>query len=471
MEQSAMPARNREGRIGEVQAAWVPIGPGGSMPRRRRRRFQLRLNARAARLLALGFVIALIAVSVGCVVYERTPQPQPDHLPPAQRLVEPIDALTCIEGWIPSWADEAALVQQAAQAGFTGLLFFHGSVKADGKVSLEDPKGLQAGVDLANARELTTWLTVTNHGSDLGGALASGRTDAHVESLLAAWRKSGCGHLDLDYESLTLSQLKALESCIEGIVEGLGNARLSLTLQPADGTLRPDQLPVYRRLLANRNVACLRLMAYDYHWKGSLPGALCPLPAFERLIEAYPEYRSKLVMCLPLYGYDWARPQDATIPTASTITLRDLPNLSGPVRAVWMRQDAELALEYGGTNRHWVAAPSLRAVRQRVQVMLQQGVPGVCFWHLGCASLAAVAKAARDPETSQPEAFETTESESWRQWQQAFKQRVCDTVTARPGDTLESIGRAAGVERAAMFRFNEDLTNDGLAGKTVYVPR
>lgn len=442
------------------------------MPRRRRRRFQLRLNARAARLVAVGFVVALIAVSVGCVVYDHAAPAAPDHLPPPTRFVEPIDALTSIEGWVPSWADEAALVREAAQAGFTGVLFFHGSVKADGKVALEDPKGLQAGVDLANARELTTWLTVTNHGADLGGALGGGKTDAHVESLLAAWRKSGCGHLDLDYESLTLAQLKSLESCIEAIVDGLGGqARLSLTLQPADGVLRPDQLPVYQRLLANRGVACLRLMAYDYHWKGSLPGALCPLPAFARLIDAYPEYRSKLVMCLPLYGYDWPRPEDTTIPTATTVTLRDLPNLPGDVRAVWMRQDAELAIEYGGADRHWVAAPSLRAVRQRVRLMLQQGVPGICFWHLGCASLAGVAQAARDPETPRPEPFAVTEVEAWRQWQQAFKQRVCITVTAKPGDTLESIGRAAGVERAAMYRFNEELTNDGLSGKTVYVPR
>lgn len=436
------------------------------MPRRRRRRFQLRLSARASRIAAVAFLAALIAISVGCVLY-RGDHSAPAHLPPASRAVQPIDRLALIEGWVPSWSDEAAIVRDAAASGFHGVLMFHGSVKPDGKVTLEDPKGLKAGVEAAHAAGLATWLTATNHGADMSATLGAG-IDAHVASLLAAWRESGCGHLDLDYESLNLADIRNLEAAIAAIRAGLPEgAALSLTLQPADSALRPDQLPVYLRLLANPQVACLRLMAYDYHWKGSLPGALYPMPAFRRLIDAYPEYRSKLVLCLPLYGYDWPRPEDTTIPQGSTVVLRDLGKHSG-LRAVWMREEAELALFGQGRA---IAAPSLRAVRERVNVMLQQGVPGISFWHLGCAPLGPVGKACVEPDRDQPEALAWTEQESWRDWQTVFKQRVCKAHTAKAGETLESIGRAHGIERAAMYRFNEDLTNDGLAGKTVYLPK
>jgi len=437
------------------------------MPRRRRRRFQLRLNARASRFAAVGFVVALVAVSVGCVIYDGGRDFPPDHLPAGTRTVQSIDELALIEGWVPSWADETSLVREAADAGFTGVLMFHGSIKPNGKVTLEDPKGLQAGVTAAHARNLATWLTVTNHGADMSATLGA-NIDTHVESLLAAWKQSGCGHLDLDYESLALADIRNLEAAIESIAYGLeAHSRLSLTLQPADSALRPDQLPVYLRLLANPHVACVRLMAYDYHWKGSLPGALYPMPAFKRLIEAYPEYRSKLVMCLPLYGYDWPRPEDSTVPQASTLILRDVGKLEG-TRAVWMREQCELAIFPNGRA---IAAPSLRAVRERVKVMLHQGVPGVSFWHLGCAQLQPVGRACIAPDTDQPEAITFTEAESWRDWQTEFKRRVCKTQVAKPGETLESIGRQNGIERAAMYRFNEDLTNDGLAGKTVFVPR
>ncbi|MBE7491176.1 MAG: hypothetical protein HS108_05395 [Planctomycetes bacterium] len=437
------------------------------MPRRRRRRFQLRLNARTSRLAAVAFLLALVGISLGCVVYEGRKTTPPAHLPPPTRDVQPLDALGLIEGWVPSWTDERAIVTQAADAGFHGVLLFHGTIKPDGRVVLEDPKGLASAVETAHARNLATWLTVTNHGADLSATLGR-NLEAHLDSLVEAWRASGCGHLDLDYESLSLADVRNLESALDRLDARLeARCRLSLTLQPADSALRPDQLPVYHRMLAHPRVACVRLMAYDYHWKGSLPGALYPMPAFERLIEAYPEYRSKLVLCLPLYGYDWPRPEDCTIPQGTTVVLRDLDRHAN-LRAVWMRRDAELALFGDGRA---VAAPSLRAVRERVRVMLRRGVPGVCFWHLGCAQLAPVAAACTDPARDQPEALSWTEAEGWHQWQTEFKQRVCRRHVARPGETLESIGRQYGVERAAMYRFNADLTNDGLAGKTVFVPQ
>lgn len=391
-----------------------------------------------------------------------------------RRVAEPIERLSSIEGWIPSWADEAALVRASAAAGLNGVLLFNGSVKEDGRVVLDDAKGLQAGVAAADKAGIASWLTVTNHGADMSGALGEGRTGAHVDSLLAAWRESGCGHLDLDYETLTLSQIRALEGMVTRITDVLpAGARLSLTLQPADKTLRPDQWPVYRRLLANRGVTCLRLMAYDYHWRNSLPGALCPVSVFARLIDAYPEYRSKLVMCLPLYGYDWPRPLDGTLPAAQSITLRDLPLLQGrkDLRASWMEEDAELAIEYTTDMPHAVAAPSLRAVRERVKMMLDAGVPNLCFWHLGCSELGPVAQAAREPNRDQRETFKPDNAPSWRDWQIEFRRSACRTVIAQPGDTLESIGKAAGVDRTVMLRFNEELGNEGIAGKTVFVPK
>lgn len=437
------------------------------MPRRRRRRIQLRLNARGTRIAGIGFLLALIAISVGCVFYPQGPRANQDAFPAPLRTSTAIDRLAVMEGWVPSWSDERALVNEAADAGFHGVLLFHGSIKADGKVVLEDPKGLAVGVETARARGLASWLTVTNHGADLSATLGR-NIDAHVASLLAAWRQSGCDHLDLDYESLGLADIRNLEAAITPIAQGLpGGTKLSLTLQPADSALRPDQLPVYRRLLANPAVDCLRLMAYDYHWKGSLPGALYPMAAFERLIAAYPEYRSKLVLCLPLYGYEWPRPEDCTIPQGKSIVLRDQAGIRHRTLH-WMIEDAELAAFGDGTA---TAVPSLRAVAERVSVMLAQGVPSVSFWHLGCGRLAKVADACRNPQKRPDEEVPYTIHPGWGAWQTTFKRRVCATYTAKAGDTLESIGKQHGVERAAMYRFNEELTNDGLAGRTVFVPR
>ncbi|MCC6463980.1 MAG: hypothetical protein IT463_01420 [Planctomycetes bacterium] len=435
------------------------------MPRRRkRRRFTLRLTGRTARLAAVVFLVLLAAVVIGCV-WRSDDSPA---LPEPPTAVEPLPALERIEGWVPSWCDEAALVQEAADAGCTGVLFFHASVAEDGSVSLEDEPGLRRGVQAARARGLHCWLTATNHGGSLARPLSEAGINAHVHSLLAAFQRSGCSHLDLDYESLSGAQLAALANSVPAIAGSLpGDARLSLTLQPCDEALRPEQLPAYRALLASPHIYTIRLMAYDYHWKGSLPGALYPLAAFKRLIAAYPQHRGKLTLCLPLYGYDWPRPDAAGIPAADTITLREVPALarqSGFV-AAWMESEAELAVQTG-PPRHWIAAPSLPALKHRAIAALDGGVPAVAFWHLGCGNLrGAVSACSRTGEAPLP--FAAPSVAGWAAWTNPWREQACRRVVPAQGESLEAVGRRENVERFTLYRYNEDWT----PGSPVYIPR
>lgn len=436
---------------------------------RRFRRLEVRLQGRAARVAAIAFGVLLLAAGiVGCVVYHSETTPE---LPLPRPQAQPLAALERIEGWVPYWTDEAAVAQEAARAGFTDLLFFHGTVDEHGGVKLENPARLEKGRTTAVLNAVRTWLTVTNHGKSLEGALADDRLQSHADNVIAAFQQSRCQHLDLDYESLTGAQARNLPALARLLAQRLDyGTRLSFTLQPVDNVHRPGQAAMIRELLAMDAVYTVRFMMYDYHWSGSLPGALCDMASYQRLLDFWAGHTGKLTMCLPLYGYDWPRPEDTTLPRAKSVTLRDVPRLARQpgFQAAWMDREGELAARYGSAPAQYVALPSFRAVTLRVEAALDAGVPAASFWHLGCGRLSDVKRAA-ERGAGVPEPVQATKLESWDDWMEPFKRRVC-TVVRGDGRTLEDYAQAYGVSRAEVYRFNTHIARD-TAGREIFIPR
>jgi len=401
--------------------------------------------------LCVALLVAL--ASVGCVRMPWHPGPLPE--------------LRRIEGWIPYWVNGEAVAREAVQAGFTDLLLFHGTVNEHGGVSLEKPDALHGARAVAHASRVRTWLTVTNHGKSLQGALAPDRLAAHADHLMRAFRDSRCDHLDLDYESMTPQQAAQLPELARLLDARLAPAvRLAFTLQPVDVNIRPEQITMIRQLLAMPRVATIRFMMYDYAWRTSLPGALCPVAAYTRLVQTWSRDADKLTLCLPLYGYDWPRPEDTSLPRAETVVMRALPSM--PAEFFWMREEGELAARSVRNGvPHMAAVPSLRAIHLRVRLALDAGVPAVAFWHLGAAELAPVVRASRR-QTPPPETVRYTEIDGWNTWLVPFKQRVCRVIIG-DGTPLETLARKHNLPLATVNRFNQDLRGD-TRGQTLYLP-
>jgi hypothetical protein len=388
--------------------------------------------------------------------------------PGATTRSEPLPKLGRLEGWVPYWTREETVVQAAVAAGFTDILLFHATVEEKtGRVKLEKPDGLERGRQAAEQGGARTWLTATNHGKSLEGALGAGRVAAHVESLLAAFTSSRCRHLDIDYESLTPAQAQQLPELARQLDRRLApDVRLGFTLQPVDSVYRPEQREMVRTLLAMPRVHTVRFMMYDYAWRTSLPGALCPLPAYRRLIEEWAAFAPKITVCLPLYGYDWPRPEDTTLPPAETVVLHNVRAL--PARFFWLHEEEEMAAFYArdGVPR-MVAVPSYRAVNVRVRLALDLGIPAAAFWHLGAgAPERVVAAAQRRAKIREDVAY--NEAASWEEWLEPYKRRVCRTVTG-DGRSPAELARAHGVALSDFLRFNPRLTGD-TTGQTLYLP-
>jgi HAD superfamily hydrolase (TIGR01509 family) len=148
----------------------------------------------------------------------------------------------------------------------------------------------------------------------------------------------------------------------------------------------------------------IRVMAYDYSTASSDPGPIAPLEWVQRIVAgttAVVDDPSKLVLGVPLYGYNW--------PTA---TSGDCPDGAPGVTTVTDRTVAELASDRGATpaydvetgewsftyelqiddgttsctQRRQVNYVDVDGVEQRIQLALQAGFAGASLFALGYES-------------------------------------------------------------------------------------
>ncbi len=387
-----------------------------------------------------------------------------------------ISKLVHIEGWIPSWINGESIVHKSKDQGFTDLLFFNGTVKPSGNVKIESPNRLHRAVALADALDMSTWFTVTNHGHSFGDTLTPEEIRAHADQIVEAWKTSGCQHLDLDYENISHDELKTLASILPQLASKIEairpNAKLSLTLQPADNEIRNWMLSTYKTILASDAVSKVRFMCYDYHWRTSLPGALYPKWAYERLLKTYTEHQQKIGICLPLYGYDWPRPDNTSLPRGKVILYSELETvMENPGSAwAWTKSDGELMGKYqkpDGTL-HYVAAPNPTMIAQRVGMALQAGIPSVAFWHLGCAQLSEVVHPCKHWQSYKIEEDKTVPS--WESMLTPFKERVCQKIIAQEDDTFRSIAERYECSRSKLMRFNDTISKKEVGKSRIYVP-
>ena len=419
-------------------------------------------------LLSIGSFVALLALGAlawGVFNVDDNREVAADPFPHA------VENVTRIEGWVPHWSNQQSLTKRALKAGFTDLMFFNGAVEEGGKITLKRRKRLAEA--LKESGKARTWLTIISAGVDFSADL-----EAHGREVLKAWRASGCQNLDLDYESMSLERAKALSSLLTPLAKAMRKTRaealLSVTLQPCDEALRPDQIPVYQAMLKNPDLARMRFMCYDSHWKSSLPGAWYPEAAYQRLLRQWGDWRDKLSIGLPLYGYDWARPEDVSMPRASVVTLSDALTRAAKESwgLAWAKAEGEAVWRYkdAGNTKHYVNTPTWRGLEYRVQGALKHGVSGIAFWHLGCADLEQVHSVADQQDSKPAPQLESKTIDSWEALLAPWKKRVCKTVIAREGDTFHTLAKAHGVKRFTLIRFNEDLYGKPLAGKTIYFP-
>ena len=298
--------------------------------------------------------LALLAVVVALVL--RRDDDPTDVAPPPARPPIPV----AVHAWTPYWALEDALPEMEARAPTMAQLSPFWWVATDVESIEVQPNtpADEAEQFLETARELGVPLVASILDGTEPGAMAEILADPdqrsrHVDTIAGFADDGDFDGIDIDYEQFAFADGRDTWSSTRpnwvAFVEELA-ARLhddgrilTVSVPPVydAGQTADSGFWVYDYAAITPHVDAIRVMAYDYSVAAGDPGPIAPLAWVEQVIagtSAASGDPSKLVLGVPLYGYNW--------PVA---TNGECPSTAEGVTSVTNRTVADLAARRGAT--------------------------------------------------------------------------------------------------------------------------
>jgi hypothetical protein len=128
-------------------------------------------------------------------------------------------------------------------------------------------------------------------------------------------------------------------------------------------------------------------MAYDYHWRGSDPGAIAPLP----WVKGVSEYalskipRDKILLGVPFYGYDWPQDPGGSWGEARALLYEEVAELATlyKVNILWDEEDKAPHFNYSaGGEFHEVWFNNGRSLEPKLGLVQEYPLGGIAIWRL-----------------------------------------------------------------------------------------
>lgn len=211
------------------------------------------------------------------------------------------------------------------------------------------------------------------------------RMHGHVSELVNLALEEGFDGLGIDYEELRARDRDVFSAFIATLAQALHAEGRILSV---DVFAKASDEGYDERNLAQDYAAIgraadqVRLMAYDFHWSTSKPGPVASYP-WVRDVLAYARQQvpqGRLLLGLPLYGYDWSTGCGRELSWTETQELARRPD------SVRMWDDARSAnrLTYvDGGVLHEVWYEDGRSIAAKVDLARRYAVSGVFLWMYG----------------------------------------------------------------------------------------
>jgi len=128
------------------------------------------------------------------------------------------------------------------------------------------------------------------------------------------------------------------------------------------------------------------VMAYDFHYAGGSPGPVAPYTWVQRVVSYLTTRvpREKLILGIPLYGYDWNVTAGPPARSVRYDQVRELLRRPGATSG-YDETEKEAWIRYTDDQgqQHEVWHADARSVAARVDLALDRGLAGVALWRLG----------------------------------------------------------------------------------------
>jgi spore germination protein YaaH len=225
----------------------------------------------------------------------------------------------------------------------------------------------------------------TFDGNAAATMLASATTrEAHATALAQLAIANGFDGIDVDYERVPTASRSAFTAFISSLGAKLhaANKKLSVTVYAKASDKENWSGPGSQDWTAIGGSAdSVKIMAYDYHWSTSAPGAITPLDWLDQ-VATYAEQTiagSKIMMGLPWYGYDW--PASGAAASASYASAHQTMLANNAT----VQRDAASGESYFSYSGHTVYFQDAAGYGKKIDLLKQKhsGIGGFAHWAAG----------------------------------------------------------------------------------------
>lgn len=212
----------------------------------------------------------------------------------------------------------------------------------------------------------------------------------HVQNIVDEVLARNYDGIDIDYEGLPASLRPSFSAFIIELAEALHAHGKLLTVAVHAKDCDYCGLGGFQDWsVIGQHADRMRIMTYDYHWRGGGPGPVAPLYWVQSVAEYARSmvHPSKIFIGVPFYGYDWPEGGSATgVPWADIEDLIDSQNLTlnllqrderGRVDESWFRYTTE----EGYSREVWFMTD--KGLESKLDLVQQMDLAGIAIWRVG----------------------------------------------------------------------------------------
>ncbi|MGD0153902.1 MAG: stalk domain-containing protein [Thermacetogeniaceae bacterium] len=274
----------------------------------------------------------------------------------------------------------------ARHASLTDVAFQWYEVDDSGALTVKTPDSYRLAVDFADQNGVRTEASVSlSDPQKLHTLLSSEQARSTlVGNLTRLAQQEGYQSINLDLESVASADKTGYLSLLAQLSQTLRRAGIGfLVAVPAKDSEKPwNDAYDYGAIAgyADRIV----LMAYDFHYKTSAPGALAPYTWVTGVLAYARQFfpAQQIILGIGLYGYDWPDGKNAT-----SLDSADADALAAAhgVQPVWDNNTSAPHFDYTDAAgiKHEVWYENRPSLAMKLNLAKSQGLAGISIWRLG----------------------------------------------------------------------------------------
>lgn len=292
---------------------------------------------------------------------------------------------------------DVSIFEEEAAPHLTFLSIFSYRVQENG--SLIPPPEDTSLIAAARQRQVAPLMVITNfRGGTFDSSLAdvilkdTGVQDALINNVLSTMREKGFFGLNVDFERVPPEDRDLYTTFLRRVRDKIRpeGYELSVALAPKQSATQVGAWYEAHDYGAIGSIAdFVILMTYEWGWSGGPPMAVAPINEVRKVLNYAVTVirRDKIMMGMPLYGYDWVLPYNPKGQFARRVS---------PVEAVQRALNNGARIQYDETaqspyfryfdangTEHIVWFEDAKSALAKFRLVNEYGLRGVSYWVLG----------------------------------------------------------------------------------------